>query len=230
MALLSCEKDFDEWKAENRLPMFPGKVQRWVVATRRGPVEGTLTEKRIEFIGNDVFRWLATQGPAFGLASAKTEQAALKKLPVNIKRFNVLRVSDNPLEAGFGGKPLHGFGPLTFKPPIIKSDTKFVAIEFLYTGEKSSVPWPFGDPNPILFCPEDADIIPVGVWKAIPVSQAVPPPPRKTPFEDLFPDLNPGDLPNPKTVLNVALWGSAAIILWQVFATSQDMSRRFRRS
>lgn len=234
MAVFTCEgMSADQWRSQVFIPVFPGMVNRWIVATNRGPVDKPLTDKVKEQIDIEAFRWMAGQGPAFGFSNLPTKQSReLRELPVNVQNWNILGVSDSPLKLAPKGpdgkrlKPLKGFTSLPFKPPIIKADTKFLMLEFLYSGLERQKPWPFGDPQPIVFCPEDADIMPVAVYKPLAPADAAPVKDVRRPVDDLL-DRVPNPLRRPlerfDTMTKVVIWGGAAIVLTQLFLLTRDV-------
>ncbi len=243
MAVLSCDKmSPEDWSKRVLIPVFPGLVNRWLIATNRGPVDEKLTEQVKEKLDIAAFRWLAAQGPFFGFSNLPTDASReLRDLPTNVVDWNVVAVSGNPLKAapkGADGKPLKpvaGMKNIPQKPPgLIKPDTKFLLVEFRYTGAETQKPWPFGDPQPLVFCPEDADIMPVAVYSALQPSQAKPVKEVRRPVDDLLDNVfGPGKRPQPlqklDTVMNVVLWGGAAIILGQLFLITRDARRGARK-
>lgn len=234
MSFFSCDTmSADQWREQVFIPMFPNMVNRWLIATNRGPVSEKLTDKTKEQLDIAAYRWLAAQGPAFGFSNVPTEGAHLKSLPVNVTDWNVVAVSGNPLKAAPKGadgkrlKPVKGMSKLPLKPPeLIKPDTKFLLVEFRYVGAEREKPWPFGDPQPMVFCPEDANIMPVAVYSPLKPSQAKPVKKVRRPVDDLLDEL-PNPLRKPlkrlDTMSAVVIYGGAAILLTQLFLLTRDV-------
>lgn len=235
MAFFTCDNmSGKEWADKVFIPMFPGMVNRWLIATNRGPVDKPLTDKTKEQLDVAAFRWLASQGPFFGFSNLPTKASReLRDLPVNVEDWNVVAVGSNPLKVAPKGadgkrlKPVKGMSKLPLKPPeLIKPDTKFLLIEFRYTGLENEKPWPFGDPQPIVFCPEDANIMPVAVYSPLKPADAQPVKPVRRPIDDLL-----DDIPNPfrkplkrlDTMSAVVIYGGAAILLTQLFLLTRDV-------
>lgn len=151
--------DVDGWQRANRCPLFPGKIQEWVLVTSRDDADiesGLKTALNSWFGGFGAAQW----------DTLKIERTARERLnaPNRLKRREDLSV----------GPP----------PTVTTTSPTWVSISFAYRGTLTDIPWPCFT-NALLpgavICPVGADWILDNVGAA----SAAPAPPAPSVFDDV---------------------------------------------
>jgi hypothetical protein len=124
--------DVDEWRKQNRVPLFPGKVNRWVLVrtTRDNPtpddLKNTLAAVFVKWFDGTVL------DPLFSFkGSTRSATADLIKLE---------RVSKEPLSLDNPARrreDLPGIGPT-----VAPGELVWLEVTFAYRGQQTDMPWP----------------------------------------------------------------------------------------
>lgn len=234
--IFTCEQNSAQYKERNRAPLFPGQVQRWLVVTKQAGENPTEEDVR-----NAIASWFNYTLPEFGLSRFGNAERGI--LTPNVERLNVIRVSRTPFNVP-GGKLLRTAEQLD--PPLRLTSEEsdpaiWVELEFLYTGDAREMPWPWAATG-FLACPENAVTELSEVYDSLskvaahPVGEPLPGDGR-IPFPEP-PDVT--DIPQPtapegpfhetqqqlRTAAKVVIWGGAAVALYYVLRTAQDVRGR----
>ncbi|MEI9948314.1 MAG: hypothetical protein WDO74_04870 [Pseudomonadota bacterium] len=124
--------DVDEWRKLNRVPLFPGKVNRWVLVrtTRDNPtpddLKNTLAAVFVKWFEGTVL------DPA--LTFKGTTRSSTADL-IKLERVSKERLSlDNPARRR---EELPGLGPT-----VAPGDVVWLEVTFAYRGQQTDMPWP----------------------------------------------------------------------------------------
>jgi hypothetical protein len=124
--------DVDEWRKRNRVPLFPGKVNRWVLVrtTRDNPtpedLKNTLAAVFVKWFEGTVL------DPA--LVFKGTTRSSTADL-IKLERVSKDRLSlDNPARRR---EELPGIGPT-----VAPGDLVWLEVSFAYRGQQTDMPWP----------------------------------------------------------------------------------------
>jgi len=223
----SCPVDIEDWRLRNRVPVSPGKLERWLIRLplpKDGPSGVGWERESVEAAVTDLFaRW----------------QSLFRTGRPHVVAFSE---SPNQFLPGLAVRP--GTLPDKFSVRNRERPEVYALVEVQIAGSQTSVPWPTfrttrkPEPNGERlhpFCPRDVD--------AFLVAASDEPEEGEEGF-DLQPsrDVSPipdGGLPDfsepvrdagetLRTVAKVVLWGGAALVLWQVWQASQDVRGRIR--
>ena len=124
--------DVDEWRKRNRVPLFPGKVNRWVLVrtTRDNPtpedLKNTLAAVFVKWFEGTVL------DPA--LVFKGTTRSSTADL-IKLERVSKDRLSlENPARRR---EELPGVGPT-----VAPGDLVWLEVSFAYRGQQTDMPWP----------------------------------------------------------------------------------------
>ncbi|MES1174939.1 MAG: hypothetical protein ABUL62_11495 [Myxococcales bacterium] len=124
--------DVDEWRKQNRVPLFPGKVNRWVLVrtTRDNPtpddLKNTLAAVFVKWFEGTVL------DPA--LVFKGTTRSATADL-IKLERISKDRLSlDNPARRR---EELPGVSP-----SVAPGEVVWLEVTFAYRGQQTDMPWP----------------------------------------------------------------------------------------
>jgi len=124
--------DVDQWRKQNRVPLFPGKVNRWVLVrtTRDNPTPDDLKNTLAAVFA----KWFegTVLDPAFTFkGTTRSATADLIKLErVSKERLPV----DNPARRR---EDLPGLGPT-----VAPGEVVWLEVTFAYRGQQTDMPWP----------------------------------------------------------------------------------------
>jgi len=124
--------DVDEWRRQNRVPLFPGKVNRWVLVrtTRDNPTPDDLKNTLAAVFVN----WFEGTVLDPALTFKGTTRSATADL-IKLERVSKERLSlDNPARRR---EDLPGLGP-TLAP----GEVVWLEVTFAYRGQQTDMPWP----------------------------------------------------------------------------------------
>ena len=124
--------DVDEWRKLNRVPLFPGKVNRWVLVrtTRDNPtpddLKNTLAAVFVKWFEGTV---LDPAVPFKGTTRSSTADL------IKLERVSKDRLSlDSPARRR---EELPGLGPT-----VAPGDVVWLEVTFAYRGQQTDMPWP----------------------------------------------------------------------------------------
>jgi len=124
--------DVDEWRKLNRVPLFPGKVNRWVLVrtTRDNPtpddLKNTLAAVFVKWFEGTV---LDPALPFKGTTRSSTADL------IKLERVSKDRLSlDNPARRR---EELPGLGPT-----VAPGEVVWLEVTFAYRGQQTDLPWP----------------------------------------------------------------------------------------
>jgi hypothetical protein len=126
--------DVAQWQEQNRCPLYPGKLQEWVLI-RAVPAD---YENNPEWITHDCWRALALwfDVPAYGqLTLGQTIKSGGPIDTVDVKRIAKTQLS-------FPSEIVKRREELTTLPIVKGTSAYWVQVTFAYRGTDASMPWP----------------------------------------------------------------------------------------
>jgi len=124
--------DVDEWRKQNRVPLFPGKVNRWVLVrtTRDNPTPDDLKNTLAAVFS----KWFEGTVLDPALVFKGTTRSATADL-IKLERVSKERLSlDNPARRR---EELPGVGPT-----VAPGEVVWLEVTFAYRGQQTDMPWP----------------------------------------------------------------------------------------
>jgi len=124
--------DVDEWRKQNRVPLFPGKVNRWVLVrtTRDNPTPDDLKNTLAAVFA----KWFEGTVLDPALTFKGTTRSATADL-IKLERVSKERLSlDNPARRR---EDLPGLGPT-----VAPGEVVWLEVTFAYRGQQTDMPWP----------------------------------------------------------------------------------------
>lgn len=146
----SCQVDRKSFY-EQKIPLYPDKYNRWLVAIPTPP-DGKLD---VESLKGDVLMWLNNVGTQSGIDHSLMfgNFRAVKVLGVTTKKPTLEQLQrDRRIEKIVEPLPAFYASPLSDSPA---TQIVYVAIEFYYDGDATSGKWPWHARGFAIQCPED---------------------------------------------------------------------------
>lgn len=215
---MSCPVDALAWGESNRVRVFTGKRQRWVLArtTRDNPTVASvpLTAKAV------MGKWF--EGTPLDVQFADAGDA--------VDDITVTNVSEELPPAPSGSQRREALDPVPLLAPSPRPPL-FVTVEFNYRGYGKDLPWPVWT-APLLAFTREAKLCPLDcdwmlAWAAPEVGLAVAP--DEEGLLDKLVHHAPGPLATAAEIVQLAGYGLAAYLTWQVFATLAPTLKPLRR-